>query len=148
MSSEDTIQTNSEVQTIAVAQDFAKTLNAGDVVCLYGTLGMGKSVFARAIIQTLCSDSNMDVPSPTFTLVQIYEPENAPAPIWHFDLYRLEDADEIYETGWEDALGNAIVLIEWPERLGPLKPRKSIDIHISAGDDNPNQRDFNIKRAM
>lgn len=146
MSSEETIKTDSEAQTIALAQDFAQTLSAGDVVCLYGTLGMGKSVFARAVVRTLCGDSDLDVPSPTFTLVQIYEqPQNAPAPIWHFDLYRLEEPEEIYETGWEEALGEAILLIEWPERLGALKPPRSIDITITAAS-GAEQRNFTIKR--
>jgi len=144
MSSEDIIETKSEAQTSAAAQKFARSLRAGDVVCLYGTLGMGKSVFARSIIRTLCSDQDLDVPSPTFTLVQIYD-HSTPAPIWHFDLYRLEDAEEIYETGWEDALGNAILIVEWPERLGALKPPRSIDITINAGD-NPAQRTLRIKR--
>lgn len=145
MSSEETIYINSEAQTIAMAHDFAGTLQAGDVVCLYGTLGMGKSVFARAVIRALCGDNDLDVPSPTFTLVQIYEQQRAPAPVWHFDLYRLEEAEEIYEIGWEEALGEAIMLIEWPERLGILKPSRSIDINITAGD-STEHRIFSIKR--
>lgn len=145
MSSEETIKTYSEAQTIAVAQDFAAKLGAGDVVCLYGTLGMGKSVFARAVIRALCGDNDLDVPSPTFTLVQIYDDADMTAPIWHFDLYRLEDAEEIYETGWEEALGDAIILIEWPERLGTTKPPRSIDITITAGD-SAEHRTLTIKR--
>ena len=145
MSSEETINTDSEAQTIALAQDVAATLDAGDVVCLYGTLGMGKSVFARAVIRALCGDNDLDVPSPTFTLVQIYDEPDMPAPIWHFDLYRLEEAEEIYETGWEEALGEAILLIEWPERLDTLKPPRSIDITITAGG-SAEQRQISIKR--
>ncbi len=145
MSSEETIETHSETETIVAAQNFAKTLSGGEVICLYGTLGMGKSVFARSIIRTLSGDSDLDVPSPTFTLVQIYDEQNAPAPIWHFDLYRLEDTEEIYETGWEDALGEAILIIEWPERLGSLKPSHSIDVHITANGKTA-QRTIQIKR--
>ena len=118
----------SEADTASIAAALAPTLKAGDVVCLHGALGMGKSVFARALIRTLCNDSGLDVPSPTFTLVQVYETDGPP--VWHFDLYRLEDPDEIFELGWEEARASAILLAEWPERIGPLLPQRRIDIQI------------------
>ena len=122
-------KTNSEAETQAIAHDFATRAQPGDVYCLSGPMGAGKSVFARHFIRTLLKDKDAEVPSPTFTLVQIYDLDDTA--IWHFDLYRLEDAEEIYEIGWEDALFNNIVLIEWPERLASLKPPHAIDITIN-----------------
>lgn len=120
----------SEEETIRQAQHFALSLSRGDVVCLYGDLGMGKSVFARAVIRALFENPALEVPSPTFTLVQTYD--TSKGEVWHFDLYRLKAAEEIYELGWEDAVAGAINIIEWPERLGSLIPADRIDIHLSA----------------
>ncbi len=119
----------SEEDTIAHAQNFAPDLSAGDVICLYGDLGMGKSVFARGLIRALTATPQQEVPSPTFTLVQTYD--SAQGEIWHFDLYRLQNPDEVYELGWEEALGSAISIIEWPTRLGDLLPPDRIDIHFT-----------------
>ncbi len=116
-----------ENDTITLAANLALASSPSDIFLLHGPLGAGKSVFARAFIQTLCG-AGIDVPSPTFTLVQTYD--SAKATIWHFDLYRLEDSDEIYETGWEDALDGGIVLVEWPERLGHLTPPGARSISI------------------
>lgn len=136
------IQSTSEQDTIKTAQNFAKTLRGDECISLKGTLGMGKSVFARALIQTLTETSDLDVPSPTFTLVQTYETELAP--IYHFDCYRLEDPEELYELGWEDMLGSGIMLIEWPEKAGYLLPKKRVDITINTGENNPNHRSIEI----
>lgn len=126
------LNTSSENETIAAARDFAKSLTGTDVILLSGGLGMGKSVFSRAVIRALVGDDELDVPSPTFTLVQTY---NSPkANIYHFDLYRLKSPDELYEIGWEDALGQGVMLIEWPEKLGYLTPKNTIKINITAGD--------------
>ena len=116
----------SEQDTIRIAENLAPDLGPQDVVLLSGDLGAGKSVFARALIRHIIGNPQADVPSPTFTLVQSYETPNGE--VWHFDLYRLEEAEEIYELGWEDALGHALLLIEWPERLGPLKPRHAVEV--------------------
>lgn len=124
---------NSENETAQHAQNLAPMLLPGDIVCLHGNLGVGKSVFARALIRALTKNPAQDVPSPTFTLVQTYD---SPAgEIWHFDLYRLKNPEEVYELGWEDALSGAISIIEWPERLGPLLPAARTDIHITATPD-------------
>ncbi|MBC6406335.1 MAG: tRNA (adenosine(37)-N6)-threonylcarbamoyltransferase complex ATPase subunit type 1 TsaE [Rhodospirillales bacterium] len=124
--------------TARLAKALAPILRAGDIVLLTGDLGSGKSCFARALIQGLPGPGGEDcsgeeVPSPTFTLVQIYERQVAP--IWHFDLYRLNYQEEIYELGWEEALGEAILLIEWPERLGSLRPQDALTVALAiAGD--------------
>jgi tRNA threonylcarbamoyladenosine biosynthesis protein TsaE len=119
------IQNESELRTLAAR--LSSTLKAGDVVTLRGELGAGKTAFARALINAL-SPEPVDVPSPTFTLVQTY-----PLPafdLWHFDLYRLEgQRDEILELGWDDAR-RGVILVEWPERLGGLLPRDRIEIDI------------------
>jgi tRNA threonylcarbamoyladenosine biosynthesis protein TsaE len=124
------ISSNSEEETKAAARSVASQSMAGDIFLLKGDLGAGKSVFARSFIQTLLNNTNMDVPSPTFTLVQQYDTDKAP--VWHFDLYRLEDPEEIYETGWEEAVtGDNILLVEWPERLGFLTPTRYKEIEIN-----------------
>jgi tRNA threonylcarbamoyladenosine biosynthesis protein TsaE len=122
----------SEQDKAALAARLAPYLRAGDLVCLKGTLGMGKSVFARALIRALAANPGLDVPSPTFTLVQTYEAGGAS--VWHFDLYRLENPEEIFELGWEDARAEAISIVEWPERLGSFLPADRLDILLSAGD--------------
>lgn len=117
-----------EQDTIAAAQTFARTLKAGDVVAFYGDLGAGKSVLCRAIIRTLSAIPDLNVPSPTFSLVQTYE---TPAcEIWHFDFYRLEHPEELYELGWEEALSGHIVLIEWPERIPHALPAQTQRVTI------------------
>lgn len=109
-----------------VATEIADKLSAGDILLLEGGLGMGKTTFSRALIRALSQDQTIEVPSPTFTLVQTYD--TSKAPIWHFDLYRLQQEEEIYELGWEEALGHAIMLIEWPERLGYLRPKHALTL--------------------
>jgi len=110
-----------EVATESLGASLAARLKPGDVVGLKGDLGAGKTTLARAIIRAAANDPDLIVPSPTFTLVEVYEtPRGA---YWHFDLYRLEAPEQVYELGWEEALAEGIVLLEWPERLGPLLPQ-------------------------
>lgn len=108
----------------AWAADFAKDLNAPCVIALHGDLGMGKSEIARSVIQTLRGVKTV-VPSPTFTIVQSYDG------ISHFDLYRVEDADELVEVGLEHAIQNDITLIEWPEIADAMLPADTIHIFIT-----------------
>ncbi len=138
------IETHSERETIDYAREFAQGLCAGDVVLLRGDLGMGKSVFARAVIRALCGDADLEVPSPTFTLVQTYDAEIGV--IWHFDLYRLSDSEEIYELGWEDALAGGVLLIEWPERLGGLLSLSYIDVTLSEVSGQTDYRKIEVER--
>ncbi|HPQ50200.1 MAG: tRNA (adenosine(37)-N6)-threonylcarbamoyltransferase complex ATPase subunit type 1 TsaE [Alphaproteobacteria bacterium] len=127
----------SEADTITIATDFARSLTRGDVVVLDGGLGAGKSVFARAVIRTLTGQEDLDVPSPTFTLVQTYD--CFIGEIWHFDLYRLKDQNEIFELGWDDALSGGILLIEWGERLGGYLPQKRKDVKFMRHSDGSRQ---------
>ena len=104
----------------------------GDVIGLSGALGSGKTAFARAFIRARLGRNAEEVPSPTFTLVQLYE--HAAGSIWHFDLYRLGEAADAYELGIEDAFSGAISLIEWPEKLGAIMPGDRLDMHLAPGD--------------
>ncbi len=125
---------DSENKTLNLAKQLSKVLNADDIILLNGTLGAGKSVFARGIIQSLSLFPDEDIPSPTFTLVQQYETPNTY--IWHYDLYRLNNPEEIYETGWEDILYQDIILIEWAEKLQHLKPSRYINVTIDIDNNN------------
>lgn len=132
-----------EAGTAAVAAAVAKVCAAGDVIALSGVLGSGKTVFARGFVHALTGPDE-DVPSPTFTLVQTYPA--APAPIYHFDLYRLEHAEEVWELGIEDAFAEGVSLIEWPERLGVLLPADRLDIAFAAaGDGDPESRRLRLR---
>jgi tRNA threonylcarbamoyladenosine biosynthesis protein TsaE len=106
----------------------ALALEPGEAVCLEGPLGAGKSTLARALVRALTTPHE-DVPSPTFTLVQFYP--GARFPLAHFDLYRLERADEAFEIGLDEALEEGAAVIEWPERLGGRLPAHRLDIDIA-----------------
>jgi tRNA threonylcarbamoyladenosine biosynthesis protein TsaE len=117
--------------TAALAASVAAQARARDVIALSGGLGAGKTSFARAFIRARPGGADVtEVPSPTFTLVQIYD--LAP-PVWHFDLYRLTRPEDVWELGLEEALAEAITLIEWPERLGNLLPVSRLDIDLAPG---------------
>ena len=127
----------SENETTDIAGKITEKLRlslAGQPLTIFlkGTLGAGKSVFARSMIRCLMNDQNLNVPSPTFTLVQHYDTaENVP--VYHLDLYRLEEPEEILELGWDDMQAEGLCLIEWPERLGPYAPYHRIEITIETG---------------
>jgi tRNA threonylcarbamoyladenosine biosynthesis protein TsaE len=122
-----------ESATESLAVRLSAIARCRDVFALRGDLGAGKTVFARAFIRARTRPDE-EVPSPTFTLVQVYEPVGqADAAIWHFDLFRLETAQDALELGIEDAFGGAISLIEWPERLGRLLPERRLDLMLSPG---------------
>ena len=137
------VETQSEAQTIAFARSVADDVQAGDVILLEGDLGMGKSVFSRALIRAVCQNDAQDVPSPTFTLVQTYD--SPKGLIWHFDLYRLTDPSEIYEIGWEEALSGGISLVEWPDRLGGMTPKRFIEVSFSGKKGAPDYRKIEIE---
>lgn len=104
-------------------------LQPGDTVLLSGPVGAGKSHIARAAIRARAG-AEIDVPSPTFTLVQTYDMPGAD--VWHADLYRLTDPSEVEELGLTEAMGTAVVLIEWPDRLGRALPQGAIRLDLRA----------------
>lgn len=117
-----------EQATLRLGEDLALALRRGDVLALHGDLGTGKTTLARSLIRALAGDPELEVPSPTFTLVQVYEGR---LPIQHFDLYRLSSADELDELGFDDALEQGAALVEWPEQAGGRLPRDVIRLELT-----------------
>jgi N-acetylmuramate 1-kinase len=132
-----------EAGTVALAQDLASLLENGDMLTLAGDLGAGKTTFARALIRKLLGDPTVEAPSPTFTLMQIYEGDAVR--IVHADFYRIESAPELAGLGWEEAIEDAIVLVEWAERAPEILPPDRIDLRLSFADaDNRDARRVTI----
>lgn len=129
-----TLHLSSPDETGRLAALIAPGLRAGDVVLLVGEIGAGKTHFARSVIQTRLADKGKseDIPSPTYTLVQTYS--DGLTDIWHADLYRLTDIQEIHELGLEDAFKDAICFVEWPDRLGVLRPKSALTIDFATND--------------
>jgi tRNA threonylcarbamoyladenosine biosynthesis protein TsaE len=119
-----------EAATAAFAARISALAAPGDIIALKGDLGSGKTTFARGFIRA--RGGLEEVPSPTFTLVQVYE--LGCAMVWHFDLYRITSPEEAWEVGIEDAFVEGISLIEWPERLGPLLPGRRLEIELLFGE--------------
>ena len=118
-----------EHATRRLAVDVANSLQRGDFVTLSGDLGAGKTTFARMLIRHLASDPGMEVPSPTFTLIQAYD--LPPFPLAHIDLYRLSEAAELAELGFDDLPVGAAVLLEWPDRASSFLPADRLDIELT-----------------
>lgn len=120
----------------ALAGQLASILKTGDIITFEGTLGVGKTEFCRAMIHA--TGYHEDVPSPTFSLLQTYEPSLddvlTPA-IWHLDLYRLEKSEDVFELGIEDGFDTAITLIEWPEKMAPYLPETHLKITLSMAEE-------------
>lgn len=114
-----------ELATKRLGEDLALALSPGDCLALHGDLGAGKSTLARAFLRAMADDEELEVPSPTFTLVQTY---GLRIPVAHYDLYRLGDPSELDELGLDDALDGGIALIEWPERALDDLPRDRISL--------------------
>ena len=134
------IELANEAATADLARHLAPLLKPGDVITLRGDLGAGKTSFARALIRALSGEDGVEreVPSPTFTLVQSYD---TPAGrVHHFDLYRILSPDELTEIGWDEALVDGIVVVEWPERAGTLLPESRLDITLDFGVQNEARR--------
>ncbi|WP_179945875.1 tRNA (adenosine(37)-N6)-threonylcarbamoyltransferase complex ATPase subunit type 1 TsaE, partial [Methylobacterium indicum] len=126
-----------ESATEDLGRFLAEILRPGDLVALSGGLGGGKTTLARAIIREIVGDPELEVPSPTFTLVQPYEGRNGQAVV-HADLYRLRGPDELVELGFDEMTERAIALVEWPDRLPPRHgPTLAIDLSLKPefGDD-------------
>jgi len=115
--------------TCALAHKLGAGLHPGDVLLLSGDIGAGKTHFARCLIQSLLKVPE-DVPSPTFTLVQVYD--TCAGDLWHSDLYRISGPDESIELGLTDAFETAICLVEWPDRLAELAPEDALHMAFEA----------------
>ncbi len=111
-----------------LAARLAVEVRPGSVVLLEGPLGAGKTAFSRALLRALTGDPALDVPSPTFTLVQSYDTPRGP--VHHLDLWRLTGPEALDELGWDELLRD-IVLVEWPDRLGPFAPRDALGVRLS-----------------
>jgi tRNA threonylcarbamoyladenosine biosynthesis protein TsaE len=117
--------------TEALAERLAAVTRAGDAILLEGPLGAGKTALARAFLRAAAGDPAMEVPSPSFTLVQIYDTKIGP--VFHYDLWRLDGSSSMTELDWEDAL-DGIIIVEWPDRLGNLRPDDALTITLRLGD--------------
>ena len=119
--------------TLSVAAEFSKSLTPGAVVCLYGEMGVGKTVFTNGLCRALgaCDYAT----SPTFTVVNEYD--GADFPVYHFDMYRIEDEDELIEIGFDEYLSSGgICIIEWPENIPNSLPKNRINVKLMrAGND-------------
>jgi tRNA threonylcarbamoyl adenosine modification protein YjeE len=118
-----------EAATERLARNVAMALQPGDLVTLSGDLGAGKSAFVRALVRHLADDPKLDVPSPTFTILQVYEtPRFA---VVHADLYRLSGPQDLAELGWDEAAAGSVVCVEWPERAGDLLTGDRLDVALT-----------------
>src|SRR5271170_4285250 len=121
-----TVTLPDEQATVRFASDIGNALEPGDLVTLSGDLGAGKTTFARALIRTLAGDDAIEVPSPSFTLIQTYELPRFT--LVHADLYRLSGAAELAELGFDDLPEGTVVLLEWPDRAAGFLPPDRLDI--------------------
>ena len=124
-----------------LATFFSQLLKPADSLLLLGEIGSGKTFFARKVIQRMMVNQNIlveEVPSPTFSIVQVYDMLSSV--VWHLDLYRLSNFDELIELGLEDISENVISLIEWPDKMGPYAPSRNISITFGQG-----KRDFDSR---
>lgn len=112
-------ETQSEKETFEIGQQLAQNSKAGDIYCLLGDLGVGKTVFSKGFAVGL--GITEPITSPTFTIVQVYEAEK---PLYHFDMYRIEDEDELEMIGYEDYFyGKGVCLVEWANNVEDVIPK-------------------------
>ena len=130
-------------ETERIAYEFAAKLKAGDVVCMYGDLGAGKTAFVRGMARALGIDEH--ITSPTFTIVNEY---CGKMPLYHFDVYRVADPDEMYEIGYEEYIdGDGITVIEWPQLIADILPKSRSEVRIDRDyDKGENCRSITIEK--
>lgn len=126
------IDLKDETATGDLGRELSLFLRLGDLIALSGDLGAGKTTLARALIRAYCAAADMEVPSPTFALVQPYRSRRGA--LWHFDLYRVSDPREVDELGLLDAADEGVALVEWPDRIGDDLPEDRLEIRIEDGD--------------
>lgn len=126
-------------ETADFGQKLAAFLRAGDCLCLFGDLGAGKTLLVQGIAAGLGVES--DVTSPTFTVLNVYD---APVPVYHFDLYRLNYQEELFDIGFDEyATGEGIALVEWPDKFLDAMPESRLDLKLTRGD-NDDERTITI----
>ena len=127
------IISTSDLQTQKIGQSISKYLSSGDIVCLWGDLGAGKTTFVKGLAKGLKVKKD-HVNSPTFVFMNIYEGK---LPLYHFDLYRVEHISALTTLGYEEFLyGDGITVIEWPERMEKLIPKEYLKIELTHQDLN------------
>ena len=136
-------KTNSPKETENIAKAFAKKLEKGDVLCLSGDLGVGKTAFVQGLAKGLGIEEYIS--SPTFTIVNCY---SGKLPFYHFDVYRISDSEEMYEIGYEEYVyGDGISVIEWPQLISDILPEVRYDIEIKKNlDIHENFREITIEK--
>jgi tRNA threonylcarbamoyladenosine biosynthesis protein TsaE len=131
---------HSEKETQLIGRNLGKLLYKGDIVCLNGDLGTGKTVLVKGIAKALGIDEY--ITSPTFTIVNEYDSE---IPLFHFDVYRINSPDEMYEIGFEEYIDNkGIVVIEWADLISEIIPEENVNVIISKLDKNYDLREIEI----
>lgn len=133
--------TQSAAQTHSLGKQLAEGLKPGDILCFFGDLGAGKTTLIKGIAEGLKVKSDY-VHSPTFTLLNVYE--HGKIPLYHFDMYRIEDPEELFDIGYEEFLyGQGLSVVEWSEKFGKLLPKDRLEIHLKhKGND---RREIRIK---
>ena len=129
--------TNSEEETFLLAEKVGEKLKGKEIILLIGELGAGKTIFAKGIANGAGVEDTTEVCSPSYTILNIYEGK---FPIYHFDLYRLSETQEIEDLGWEDYIGEGVIIIEWGEKVPFKEPDIKIEIEIL----NNNRRKIKI----
>lgn len=131
--------------TAAVGRTLAGLLRAGDVIALSGDLGAGKTTLVRGLLAGLGLQS--EAPSPSFAIVIAYAPPELRLPVWHVDLYRIENPDEVEELGLDDARGDTALLIEWPDRLGAGLWPDALRLHLAVEQDGARRLTWNASSS-
>jgi tRNA threonylcarbamoyl adenosine modification protein YjeE len=139
-----TIFSKNEEDTASAASNLAPLISAPCLIMFKAGIGMGKTVFTRALIRTLMADPSLEVTSPTYPLLQIYEMKKYS--IYHYDLYRLDEVSNeiLQDLSWDDACANAITLVEWAEKLPVSRKQADILIEIRPDPDHTNARVITI----